>query len=183
MTMPNLVKIHHDGYSGGQSASTAYDVVREGDPEIVQLFNIYTGPANPSMTWDFRKEVIQAAMRLLGGNKNWFMRQDANPLVVEYNYQFVLDTVRFISTGRRKISIYAWPDLLSYHSEGALPKVAERREVATLFRELGLTTPIADLIQQWCSHRGGFDDMMYTLNLLFGEVKVKVHHAALGGLR
>lgn len=183
MVMPNPVKVFPRGYSGGQSSSIARDETRQGDPEVSRLYDVYTGPANPSNTWEFRKQVIKAAVRLFGGSTNWFLRQDPNPMVTEYNYQFLLDTLRFIATGHRRIAIYGWPDLISNYSAGSLPAVRERRDIANAFRELALTTSTEDLLQLWCQRRGGFDDLMQTLNLLFGDVKVKANHVAMGGMR
>lgn len=176
MVMPNAVKVFPRGYSGGQSSSTVRDETRLGDPEVTRLYEIYTGPANPSGTWAFRKQVVKAAMRLFGGSTNWFLRQDPNPLVTEYNYQFLLDTLRFVATGRREISIYGWPDLISNYPAQSLPSIRQRHDIADAFRELALTTSTEALVQNWCLHKGGFDDLMYTLNILFGDVKIRSPH-------
>lgn len=176
MAMPNRVKLFPRGYSGGQSSNDPTHTTRGGDPIVTQLWEQYTSPNNQSTAWSFRRQVIQAAKRLLSGRPNWFVKQDTNKLVKAYNYQFLLDTLRFIGTGRRRISIHAWPDLLSNHPIEGLDDVQERHDIADVFTQLGLTTSIDALIQMWCRHPHGFDDMVCTLNLLFGELPMKVDH-------
>lgn len=175
MSMPNRVKIFPRGYSGGQSTRDASHAPREGDPEINRLWQQYTSPNNQSTTWAFRRQVIQAAKRLLSGRPNWFLSQDYNPHIRDYNYQFVLDTLRFIGTGRRRISIHAWPDLVSNYPVDGLDSVSERRDIADAFERLALTTSIDALIQLWCQQRKGFDDMICTLNILFGGIPIRLN--------
>jgi len=174
MAMPNSVKMFPRGYSGGQSQSTNQHSTRSGDRETNDLWNEYTAPENHSQTWAYRKRVIQCAKRLFGGRPSWFLSQDVNPMVVEYNYHFVLDTIRYIATGYRRISIHAWPDLLANHPKAAVDEVRERHDIADAFEQLALTTSADALIQAWCKHPHGFDDMICTLNLLFGDLPLRV---------
>lgn len=174
MAMPNSVKVFPRGYSGGQSQTTDRHTTRMGDERINTLWEQYTSPENYSETWEFRRLVIQSAKRLLSGRPNWFLSQDQNPMVMEYNYHFVLDTIRFIASGYRRISIHAWPDLLTNHPKAAIDGVRERHEIADVFEELALTTSADAIIQAWCSHPHGFDDMVCTLNLLFGDLPLRV---------
>lgn len=174
MVMPNRAKVFPRGYSGGQADSQPVHRTREGDPDVTRLWNQYTSPNNQSTAWSFRREVIAQAKRLLNGTPNWFLCQDVNPLVKEYNYQFLIDTLRFIGKGQRRISIHSWPTLLSNHPVEGLDDVRERHEIADIFEQLGLTTSVTALIQMWCTHPHGFDDMICTLNLLFGDLPVRV---------
>lgn len=173
MPMPNKVKVFPRGYSGGQADSLPSHRTRSGDPEINRLFDLYTQHGVRSTDWTFRREVVKAAKRLMSGHTNWFTRQDSNRMVTAYNYQFLLDTVRFIATGQRRISIHSWPDLLSNVEEEGLAQVSERHDIADLFTKMALSTSADAMIQKWCSQRKGFDDMMNTLFLLFGEIHVR----------
>jgi len=176
MTMPNVVKQHHPGYSGGQASSSVRYDTREGDPEIVELMNRYTGPEAHSTTWEFRRQVIAAAVRLLKGNSNWFILQDTNPMVQEYNYLFLQDTLRYIATGHRQLSVYAWQDLLTHTPETALKDVKSRHEISDKFKELTLSTSLTALIQRWLSHPKGFDDFMFSLHLMFGRMDMRYEY-------
>lgn len=176
MAMPNAVKLFPRGYSGGQSQFKSRYTTRGGDAGINELWERYTSPVNQSTMWSFRKLGVMAAKRLLAGHPNWFIAQDLNPWVDEYNYQFVIDTLRFIGTGRRRMSVYIWRDLVSNAPAEGLEHVSARHDIADVFDQLKLTTSVDALIQLWCSQDGGFDDMMNTLNLLFGDLPVRELH-------
>lgn len=166
-------------YSGGQFKATQRFTMRQGDPRVHQLYLDFTTYPRETIYWSFRRKVVDLAQQLFSGNFNWFIRQDTNALITDQNYMFLLDTVRFIATGHRRLSIYTWPTLLSYEVPlGA--SVDSRKEISNLFIELALNTDVNTIIQKWLSHKNGFNDMMYTLNMLFGNIPEKVskeeHH-------
>lgn len=166
-------------YSGGQFKAAQRFTMRQGDPRVHQLYLDFTTYPRETIYWSFRRKVVDLAQQLFSGNFNWFIRQDTNALITDQNYMFLLDTVRFIATGHRRLSIYTWPTLLSYEVPlGA--SVDSRKEISDLFIELALNTDVNTIIQKWLSHKNGFNDMMYTLNMLFGNIPEKVskeeHH-------
>lgn len=173
MVMPNAVKMYPRGYSGGQASPSVVTDTREGDPEVVQLFERYTGPEARSTDWEFRKQVIKAAIRLLGGSGNWFVKQDINPMVQDYNYQFLADTLKFIATGRRDIHVVAWQDLLTHAPNQPLKTLEGRHELGDRIREFGHVVSVEALIQKWCSQPNGFDDLMFSMHLMFGRMDMR----------
>lgn len=156
-------------YSGGQYKAAQRFTMRQGDPQVHELYLIFTNEPRKAVTWEFRKKVIDLAQTLFDGNFNWFIRQDTNAMITDQNYFFMLDTVRFIATGRRRMSIYTWPTLLSYNVPIG-STVDSRSEISKLFIELALETDTTTILSKWISHKNGFDDLMYTLNMLFGNV-------------
>jgi len=171
--MPNAVKIWPRGYSGGQADSSVQYDTREGDPQMVALFNQYTNPESGSTGWEFRRQVIEVAMRLLKSNGNWFIKQDTNPMVQDYNYQFLQDTLRFIATGHRHIAIYSWQDLLTHTPDQGLKDAHSRHDISDQFRNLALDRSIEALIQKWLSWPKGFDDFVFSLHLMFGRIDMR----------
>lgn len=173
----NAVKPFPSGrdYSGGQNKPATRFVLRQGDPRVHELFVEYTNHAQRAVTWEFQKRVIDLAQDMFSGEYSWFIRQDANAFLKDQNYAFILDTVRFIATGRRKFSIHTWPALVTYDVPVVKVDVNGRREIYLLMVELGVPTDCNLFLQKWLSHRGGFDDLMYTLHLLFGTVPEKVN--------
>lgn len=169
----NSVKMNSD-YSGGQVQATRRyaDAIR--DAEVFDLFQEYTVFPTRAPYWEFRRKVITAAQRLFGGNYNWFLLQDNNASRSDYNYEFLLDTVRFIATGQRRMSIHTWPMLVSDEPAAGLALVNNRKDIARLFQQLYLNTSAEGMIQKWMSQPKGFDDMMFTLHLLFGKTSVRI---------
>ena len=157
-----------------QQASTVEMVFREGIPEVVSLYREFTEPGAKVNNWQFKRKVINLAMRLFNnGGTNWFLRADEDSSIQEYNYEFILDTVRYIATGRRRISMHAWPSLMSAHDPNAIRK--EHMAIRKLFSELALNVSTTELIQRWCSHKDGVYDLMFTLNLMFGDRKTEAN--------
>ena len=42
----------------------------------------------------------------MGGDYNWFLKQDSNPLITDSRMSFLLDTVYLLTRGRRRINIH-----------------------------------------------------------------------------
>lgn len=172
MNQPNEVKTFHTSYSGGQAESLPTTKFHAGHKEVVALYSEYTAPGALVANWEFRKRVIQLAVRLFSGRTNWFINVDSDLTVQEYNYEFILDTVRFIATGHRRISIATWPTLITHNQSESIQK--EHSEVRKLFRDLALNSDTVSMIQQWCKQPRGIDDLMFTLNILFGDREIQV---------
>lgn len=173
----NAVKPFPDGrdYSGGQIKPTKRFEMRQGDPRVHALFVEFTNFPKRAVTWDFQKRVIDIAQELFEGEYSWFVRQDSNALLKDQNYAFVLDTVRYIATGRRKFSIHTWPALVTYDVPVISESVAGRRDIYFLMESLHVPTKTNDFIQRWLSWPDGFNDMVYTLHLLFGSVPEQIN--------
>jgi len=104
-----------------------------------------------------------------------YLKVDSNALLKDQNYAFVLDTVRFIATGRRRFSIHTWPALVTYEVPVFNESVQGRRDIYLLTEELHVPIQTEAFIQKWLSQKDGFNDMVYTLHLLFGSVPEKVN--------
>ncbi|ABY62983.1 virion structural protein [Pseudomonas phage 201phi2-1] len=172
----NAVKPFPDGrdYSGGQIKPTKRFELREGDPRVHELFVEFTNFPKHAVTWDFQKRVINLAQELFEGEYSWFVRQDSNALIKDQNYAFILDTVRYIATGYRRFSIHTWPSLISYDVPVIRESVAGRRDIWFLMEELSVPGNTNAFIQKWLSHKDGFNDLVYTLHLLFGSVPEQI---------
>jgi len=177
MARTNAVKPFDDSreYSGGQNKATQRFTLRQGDPRVHELFVEFTNHPKKAITWEFQKRVISLAQELFQGEYSWFIRQDSNALLKDQNYAFVLDTVRFIATGRRRFSIHTWPALVTYEVPVFNESVQGRRDIYLLTEELHVPIQTEAFIQKWLSQKDGFNDMVYTLHLLFGSVPEKVN--------
>jgi hypothetical protein len=169
----NSVKMNNE-YSGGQAQAQRRYITSVRDERIRDLFQEFTTFPTRTEYWEFRRRVIAEAKRLFGGNYNWFILQDNNAQRVDWNYKFLLDTIRFIATGRRELSIHSWPMMLSDEPPTGLQLIGGRSDVQDLFKQLALATSIEAMLQKWCSQPKGFDDLMYTLHMLFGKATVRV---------
>lgn len=161
-------------YSGGQSKASKRFEIRQGDPRVHDLFVEFTNFPKLAITWEFQKRVINLAQDLFAGEYSWFIRQDANAMLTDQNYAFVLDTIRYIATGTRKFSIHTWPTLLSYDVPIVTESVEGRREIYFLMEKLTVATQTEKFIAQWLSHKDGFNDLMYSMHMLFGNIPEQI---------
>ncbi len=171
MPATNAVKPFPDNgeYSGGQVLPQPKFYTRKGDGRWHLLYEEYVNFPKRTVYWEYRRKVLNEAMRLLSGQYNWFIKQDHNNYVTGYKYEFLVDTLRYIATGRRRLDIHTWPMLIADEVESGLTDTMNRNQIRKTFDEYHLSYDNAELIAQWCSHPKGFDDMMFALNLLFGN--------------
>tara|TARA_B100002019_G_C21274081_1_gene604144 strand:+ start:1511 stop:2053 length:543 start_codon:yes stop_codon:yes gene_type:complete len=170
--MLNILGGSVDKYSGGMSKTDFSSKTIPGDPEVSQLWSEYVNPNIPTYDWVFRKRVLSVAMRLFQDH-DWFRDQERNANLHGYNYGFVVDTMRFIATGKRKMSLSIWSELVT-HEHTQKKDVSKRHEIIDLLKahSLFLATPPVGMLQKWCSHPEGIDDLLWSLNILFGDLSI-----------
>lgn len=138
-----------------------------GDQSVAALYRIYEAGMQDTRNLDFRLKVWDCAMRLFGDFREWMQLQRGNANIIGYNLEFLRDTLKYITQGTRELSPLTWLDLLTEKSEHSaiahhltLPELAIPANVST-----------AEIIQLWCSHKNGFDDLLQTLFVLFGAAR------------
>lgn len=155
-------------FTGGQSQAIPRSVLLEGNSEVDELFMEYVNNRKTASQWEFKAKVIRLAQKLMGGDYNWFLKQDSNPLITDSRMSFLLDTVYLLTRGRRRINIHSWKDLLEMDT-GNTVDVIKRKVVRELFNELNVVDIDNDtFLQHWLKSPKGFDDLMFSLKYLFG---------------
>lgn len=140
----------------------------DADPVIQELYSLFISRSVNYDSWRFRKLVIAAASRLLGDVKSWITLQAGfDDYVYGLNFDFLQDTWGFIKTGHRDMSPLVWQELLLEHQEPKF-RIANPDRV-TGFKWDGIDAD--NVIGQWCSHDGGFEDMLSSLHVLFGKAR------------
>lgn len=156
-----LRKTYPSGFS--HIVSTPQGVLDlEPDAEVVALYNeMYKGTGSPN--WAFARRVVACARRLFDNNfRAWLREQDQNTKLSDNARGFLNDTVTFINTGVRPVSIGARMRILvreqSYTSVD--PGSAAIKPVVDL---------MANPLTQWMRQEEGIVDLVLTLNVLFGK--------------
>ena len=112
-------------------------------------------------------EILKTAVRLFGSEAltpfvmvNMRKQQFAS----ELHFEFLQDTLGYIRTGKRKMNIRMWMQLLSV-KRGKLSKKYISANAYTMkpecYRNLG--------IREWVSHDDGLVDLVYSLYIIFGK--------------
>lgn len=142
-------------------------IASRGDLAVDVLYGMLVDRAHNHSSWAFRKQILDAALRLFGNFNDWVDAQRKNPRVAGYNADFVEDTLQYIETGERKMCLENWIELMSeghppIHLAGTHSHAAPR---------LWQSPSTVKTIQKWCQHPNGVNDLLSTLHLLFGRAR------------
>lgn len=146
------------------------------NPAVEALYANYIRRSATTGDFAFREQILKAAMSAFGtmSFEFWFLSQYKSPACGDLHNRFLTDTLRFIREGNRELSLETWSALLVITGEN--DPVGPMSEYAKVF--FGITsnygqgrqnTLLVDVLQQWCSHPNGMEDLLGTLHLLFGN--------------
>lgn len=179
--MLNLSSIANpDSYTGNLEVTDLWENVISGTPE--------------HSTFDFKERILRCASEAFGEESvyRWITAQKKSPYFGEYHAMWLDETLHFVMSGiPRSYSIHNWSVLLrlkdnellapetpatAYYFKGIGPRpqkanVLQFNTADTPPDVLKLTnaTPFDVFIKTWCSRKGGIDDLMGSLFLLFGK--------------
>lgn len=137
-----------------------------GDAEVNELFDELMQRMHNYQSWELRRKGMLVAMRMFNEFFRWAMEQQNNSSIVGFNYDFLLDTLGFINTGKRRMSTVNW---LSLVSEDASPSHGQKA-IRAVPLPLGMfNNKTEETIVKWCSQEGGLEDMIMTMYVLFGR--------------
>lgn len=149
--------------------------VTDGDVSINDLYNLYMSGKINHQGWGYRKEVIAAAARLLKNFPSFISMQRDNPYLYGYNYDFLQDTVNYIATGKRQLSIQAWKELMFEHMPPSGDYKTRSRFVVKPEAVEFINKDVSEVVSQWCSHPNGFEDLLLSMVMIFGKVWRPLH--------
>ena len=131
-------------------------------------------------TFDFRKRILLIALQAFGTKSfyYWYRAQYKSPIFSDNHSRFLDDTLQFIAQGHRELDCSTWLRVLAF--DDSHPTY----EIATAQRNDGMSVKaraffggaaedtnlsLNEVIQQWVSHKGGFEDLAITMNIMFGN--------------
>lgn len=163
--MPQIT-IHPRLYTS-RRASGGGVVVSKGDEAVQTLNEFLQNRMVNTFSWSYRRQVLDSALRLFGEFGPWLQDQLNNPRIVGYNLEFLKDTLQFIRTGRRDLCLANWFELVAEGDDSANAAEISRSRINNFPSVRGETT--VQLLQAWCGHEGGIEDLVGTLHILFGR--------------
>ncbi len=87
-----------------------------------------------------------------------------NRFKTDLHYRFLDDTINFIKTGKRGMSIFTWMQLLIVPSKSFTKKVAPK---TTYSMKLDCYRGVS--VMRWLKHDGGLQDLIISLYIIFGK--------------
>lgn len=142
---------------------------RDGDEEVVRLYTDHIRKHENTQTWEFRKQVIDCAVRMFGEFPRWVLIQKLNKHLHGTNYDFLLDTLQYlIAGGKRSASVATWMEIMEVKPLADDKRIGKEDEIMNIF--IGPYAPkTPDIISTWCGKENGFEDMLCTLYCMFGD--------------
>lgn len=161
----------------------AHESVETGDSTVNQLLNHFR--TRSASSWDSRELVIETARRLFrvtepgepAGLRSFleYQLKHADENFSSSHFQFLVDTVKFIRSGQRRVHVATSMTLLQAFNRETIKRTEQ--QIRYLFdvkqeaiRAVESLTPEEDtyFLSQWLSYPNGFSDLIYSLILLFG---------------
>lgn len=127
--------------------------------------------------FDFREVVIRQALRAFGTQNfsTWLLANLRSPALSQQHADFISDTIGFVKTGKRQFPVAMWERMITAGSnDPTKPSEYSREAYANMDCSsqvdlLRSNSRTLSFVQEWVARPGGFADMVYSLNILFGE--------------
>ncbi|CAD5236108.1 virion structural protein [Klebsiella phage vB_KvM-Eowyn] len=160
MAMP-YTRIYSIGYT--RTTTDAGSIMElNSDSEAIALFEQLAQGDVGLSNWPYTRNAITCASRLFGSDlQEWFDSQASNDRLTVNARGLLNDTIGYINTGNRKVSLQSWARILMREQDMDLPKGPGKIEVITDLKTNALT--------QWLRHDRGLIDLVTTMNILFGK--------------
>lgn len=122
----------------------------------------------------FRERVFRLALASFGTNDfyTWVSANYRGPATGELHADFIEDCLVFIRTGKRRMQCHVWASILQLSDIGS--NVTNMDSIKAFFidpnnKSVIKSYSIVDIVQMWCSHEGGIEDLAQSLHVLFGD--------------
>lgn len=142
--------------------------VREENPDVVNLWNCYKSIVSAQPPIKLLLDAITVAKRAFGADfLQWMtVHVTANPEVTDYRVDILRDTLRFVNGNKREFGLNTWNTLLGISGNDSPQSTDGKLEK---FADIVIPKTTVELVSRWLSQPDGADDMIYTLNILFGK--------------
>lgn len=145
-------------------------------PEISEIFYAFCGNSNVLKSFDFRERLIKAVFEAIGSFqfKEFLNLQNEKPTISDLHRVFIMETLEYIIGNKpRSIEAVQWIRMIEAgqadHKVLVNVNTYFNRETLGTDSTLKIPNSTGRLIQMWTSKEGGFEDMMITMFVIFGD--------------
>lgn len=143
--------------------------------EVTEMFNRWSANKDAMREFEFRERILKSGLRLFGTKnfRDWLDFQHKVKALSPLHGKFILETVEHIVTGApRKIESVQWINLLEAGDQAKAVHVDPReflkiRKGAQAYEYVPQS--FEELILTWTKTRTGFEDLLITLYVIFGQ--------------
>lgn len=147
---------------------------------VTEMYDAMVGQYLAHDKLTFIKAIVIEALRNFGTRDfaDFITLQRNSRYFTRQHQDFILDTLKFIQCGKRDTNMRTWElvlrrklidDAQSVHQHPRYDKSVSEFFNSSAVDGLPLTGSMHRVISQWMSHRNGHEDLLLTLNLVFGK--------------
>ena len=141
--------------------------------ELTTMFYQWKAKPEVMRVFSFREQVLTMAKSLFSftaGSSlvNWLKLQEDKPTVSEMHIKFLIETLNFILGYDRNLACFQWFSLLSADSTTLPAKTKISNDKNFIDHKADLFI-FDDALQLWVSKPHGFEDLLMTMMIIFGE--------------
>lgn len=142
-------------------------------PGITKVYEEFDADEKIIRSFEFRETVLQEVLDCFNVNnfRYWLDLQRSSKYYSNLHIEFLNDTIKFISEGKRSVNVETWIRLVGGPSlkQENVPKATPtyRSEFNSLFENEALI----EAMSCWTSHEGGFKDLLTFCFIVFGKNK------------
>lgn len=145
--------------------------------EVMGMLQMYEANTKLSSDIRFICDLVECALRAFDSKliNSWLALQVKNPELSDMHIRFIEDTFMFINTGSRSINIMSWSRMLD-GTHSSSNSITKKLDVVALLggSTFNQNTPgslkTSELIYRWLSNPNGVEDLIYSLQVIFGKV-------------
>jgi hypothetical protein len=137
-------------------------------PQVEEIYKEFMSSPVKMKDMAFRERIIKLAAKCFVDPDfgRWLMLQDHSKNIGGMHTKFLEDTIRYILTGSREYTHDAWIRMVH-----ALP--ASSKLPGKTVKEVIMQFPLyehlsSQVITNWVTHRGGYEDLLQSLFVIFG---------------
>lgn len=138
------------------------------DADLVEFMRKSKAHLHSISSWSTRRDFYEIAKRLYGDFGAWLDAQDSNPDISQTAYDMIYETLRYIETGRRPISLATRMAIINVEAENG---VTSRTPTSAKMPSLRSTLKFnpSRYMYLWANQEDGFSDMLCVTNFIFGS--------------
>lgn len=165
----NPIVILSSGFMVMPLASHRYPTTLDGLDTVYNLYKDYKAKLAETNTFGFYKHAAETCAYTYGDFLQWAKVHAMAAKISATQFDFIIDTIRFIKTGRRATSLTLWARLIKYEPNLQITEQQHAVRLAIVEKELlGLSNNPVPL---WCSHESGINDLIVATAIMFGGIQ------------
>lgn len=142
----------------------------DGNPALNEIFDISREGVVNLMAWEYRSRALKTMAKLYGNFHLWVYSQAVqNPYCYDMAFEFLCDTLDYIITGKRRLSVQTWLELLQEHTEQRISidhYGRYEKDIKPRLEKIGMDE---NALAKWCQRPEGFTDLLFSSNIFFGR--------------